>query len=90
MGAVEKFLVNCADIKVDVGELERLIEPEDDAVCLRYVMKYSTRRGSNIFLFFDTSREKGPPCCNQKDVGWSTKETRVVMQERWPNEWHGH
>ena len=26
--------------------------------CLRYILKYSTRRGSNIFQFFDTSEKK--------------------------------
>ena len=39
-----------ADIKV-----ERLMEPEEAEVCLRYILKYTTRRGSNIF---HVTREK--------------------------------
>ena len=39
----------CADIKVDIEVMERLIEPEDKEVCPRYILKYSTRGGSNIF-----------------------------------------
>ena len=46
MRAVETYLESCADIKVDVGVLERLIEPEEEKVCLRYILKYSTRRGN--------------------------------------------
>ena len=52
MGAVEIFLENCADIKVDIEASARLIEPEDAGVCLRYILKYSTRGGSNIFQLF--------------------------------------
>ena len=48
MGAVENYLDNCADIKVDIEALARSIEPEDGGVCLMYILKYSTRRSSNI------------------------------------------
>ena len=34
-GAVEDYLERCADIKVDIEALERLIEPEDEEVCLK-------------------------------------------------------
>ena len=34
MGAVENYLENCADIEVDIEALARLIEPEDEGVCL--------------------------------------------------------
>ena len=37
--------------KVDIEALERLIEPEDEEVCLRYILKYSTRGSNNIFSF---------------------------------------
>ena len=57
MGAVENYLQNFADIKVDVEALARSIEPEDEGVCLRYILKYSTRGGSNIFQLFDTSEK---------------------------------
>ena len=52
MGAVENYLENSADIKVDIDVLARLIEPEDEGVCLRYILKYWTRGGSNIFKLF--------------------------------------
>ena len=58
MEAVENCLERCADIKVDFEALERLIEPEEEKVCLRSILKYSTRRGSDIFQFFDTSEKK--------------------------------
>ena len=44
--------------KLDTEALERLIEPEDEEVCLRYILKYSTRRGSNVFQLFDTKEKK--------------------------------
>ena len=34
----------CADVKVDTEALQRLMEAEDE-VCLRYILKYSTRGG---------------------------------------------
>ena len=46
--------------------LERLIEPEDEEVCLRYILKYSTRGGSNIFQLFDTSEKKDHLVAKQK------------------------
>ena len=54
----ENYLENCADSKADIEALARLIGPEDEGVCLRYILKYSTRGGSNIFKFFDTSEKK--------------------------------
>ena len=48
MRAVENHLESSADIQVD-GVLERLIEPEEEKVCLRYILKYSATRGSNVF-----------------------------------------
>ena len=56
--AVEDYPETCADVKVDVEAVDRLIEPEEVEVCLRYTLKYSTRRGSSIFLFFDTEEKK--------------------------------
>ena len=41
------------------------MEPEEVEVCPRYILKYATRRGSNIFQLFDT-REKGPFCGKQE------------------------
>ena len=42
----------CRHKKVYIEALERLIESEDEEVCLRYILKYSTRGGSNIFQLF--------------------------------------
>ena len=44
----DNHLESSADIQVD-GVLERLIEPEEEKVCLRYILKYSATRGSNVF-----------------------------------------
>ena len=69
MGAVEDYLEGSADIQVDIEALERFIEPEDEKVCLRYILKYSTRRGSDMFKLFDTKREEGPSRGKQKALG---------------------
>ena len=49
MGAVENYLENCVHTKVDTEALDRLMEPENEEVSPRYILKYSTRGGSNIF-----------------------------------------
>ena len=38
--------------------LERLMEPENREISLRYILKNSTRGGSNIFQLFDTSEKQ--------------------------------
>ena len=58
VGAVEDYLEKCADTKVDIEASGRLMEPEDEEVSLRYILKYSTRGGSNIFRLFDTAETK--------------------------------
>ena len=58
IAAVEDYVERCAGTKVDIEALERLMEPEEVEVCLRYVLKYATRRGSNIFQLFDTKEKK--------------------------------
>ena len=55
--AVEDYLEHCAQVKVDIEEVERLLRPENLEVSLRYVLKHSTRRGSHIFQLFDTSEK---------------------------------
>ena len=51
------------------------MEPENEEVSLRYILKYSTSGGSNIFQLFDTAEKKGPLCGKQKTmVGESGKE----------------
>ena len=52
MGVVENDLKTCVHTKVDIEALERLMEPENDEVSLRYVLEYSTRGGTDIFQHF--------------------------------------
>ena len=65
-----------AHVKVDIEVLESLLKPENLEVSPRFLLKYSTRRGSNIFQLFDTSE----------------KPNHFVARRRWlesgPNEWH--
>ena len=49
VGAVEGYLERCAEKKVDMDALERLMESEEVEVCLWYIMKYATRRGQQYF-----------------------------------------
>ena len=58
MGAGEDYLEKCDNTKVDIEAMERLMEPEDEEVSLRYILKYSTRGGSNVFQVFDTAQKK--------------------------------
>ena len=71
MGAVENDLENCVLTKVDIEALERLMEPENEEVSLRYILKSTRRKDAVIFC----SREKGPFRGKQKTmVGESGKE----------------
>ena len=53
--AVEDYLDKCAQVTVDVDVVERLLRPENLEVCLRYVLKHATGRGSKNFQLFDTT-----------------------------------
>ena len=46
--AVEDYLESCAQVIVDIEVVESLLRPENLEVSLRYVLKHSTRRGSNF------------------------------------------
>ena len=72
IAAVDDYLERCADVKVDIEALERLMESEEVEVCLRYILKYSTRTHSNIFQLFDTKKKN--ISWQAEGVGWSTKE----------------
>ena len=48
----------CVHTEVDIGALERLMEPENEEVSPRYILKYSTRGGSNILQLFDRAERK--------------------------------
>ena len=69
-----------ADRKVDIETLERLIEREDEEVCPKYILKYSTR-GSNILQLFDAKEKKGPLRGKQKAlVGASRGEGSLARK----------
>ena len=86
IAAMEDYLESCADMRVDVEALERLMEPEEAEVCLRYILKYSTRRGSNIFQFFDTEEKKDHFVASRRR--WLEHQgERVALQESWQHEW---
>ena len=72
---------------MDVGVLERLIEPEEEKVCLRYILKYATRRGSKNFQLFDKIEKKDHFVASR--LRWLEHQgERVSLQESWQNEWH--
>ena len=71
--------------EMDIEALARLIEPEDEGVCLRYILKYSTRGGSNILQLFETSEKKDHLMANRRRWLEHPRE-RVAMQDRLPNE----
>ena len=87
MGAVENYLESCADIKVDIDALARFVEPEDEGVCLRYILTYSTRGGSHFFQSFLIHARKRINSWRIEGVGWSTQEEGASTHWRWPNEW---
>ena len=84
---MEDYFERRADVKVDIEALERLIEPEDQKACLTYILKYSTRGGSNIFQLSDTEEKKDHFVASKRR--WlKRQEERVAVHESWQNEWH--
>ena len=76
MEGATDYLENCANMEVDTEALERLMEPENRKISLRYILKFSTKGGSNILHI----RETGPLRGKQKKmVGESGKN--VAQQE---------
>ena len=79
MGAVENDLKTCVHTEVDIEALERLMGPENEEVSIRYVLKYSTRGGSDVFQHFDfvSSRRR-----------WlESQGKKATKQGSWQNEW---
>ena len=72
---------NFVNTKVDIESLESFMEPEDEEVSLRYILKYSTRGGSNISSFLTQQRKKDHFVA-------SRKRWLAAQQESWQNEWH--
>ena len=70
MGAAEDYLES-ADTKVDIEA--------------RYILEYSTRRGSNIFQLFDTKEKKDHFVASRRR--WLERQgEKETLQESWPNE----
>ena len=85
MGAVENYLDTCVHTKVDIEALERLMEPENGKVSPRYVLKYSTRGGSDIFQHFGTSRKKDHFVSSRRR--WlESQGKKATKQGSWQNE----
>ena len=73
--------------KVDIELLERLMEPENEEVSPRDILKYSTRGGSNMFQLFDTAEKKDHFVTSRKR--WlESQGKKATKQECWQNEWH--
>ena len=84
--AVEDYLKQCTQVKVDIEVVESLLMPENLAV-LRDVPKHSTRRGSNIFQLFDTSEKPNHFVASRRR--WLESQVRDgARQESGQNEWH--
>ena len=77
-----KILEKCVNTKVDIEVLERLMEPENEEVSLRYILKYSTRGGINIFQLFDTAEKK------DRKRWLESQGKEATKQESWQHEWH--
>ena len=58
------------------------MEPEDEEVCLRDILKYSTRGNSNVFQLFDTKEKKN------HFVASGRRLLERYLQTSGQNEWH--
>ena len=68
--------------------VERLLRPENLEVSLRYVLKHSTRRGSNIFQLLDTLEKPNHFVASRRR--WlESQERDGARQEKGQNEWCG-
>ena len=80
MDAVEDYLENCAQVKVDTEVLESLLKLDNLEVSLRYVLKYSTRRGSNVFSS-STHQRSRTTSWQVEDDGWGVNEKWCTATE---------
>ena len=56
--------------------VESLLMPENLEVSLKYVLKYSKRRGSNIFQLFDTSAKPNHFVASRRR--WLVSQGKIV------------
>ena len=61
-------LESCAQVKVDVDSVQRLLRQENLEVSLRYVLKHSTRRGSS-----STHQRSRTTLWQAEDDGWRVR-----------------
>ena len=59
------------------------MEPEDEEISLRFILKYSTRGGSNIVQLFDKAEKK-----DHLVVFSECQGKKAALQDSWQNEWH--
>ena len=63
------------------------MEPEDEEVSSRYILKCSTRGGSNIFQLFDTAEKKDHFVASRRR--WlECHGKKATKQESCQHEWH--
>ena len=63
------------------------MEPENEEVSPRYILKYSARGGSNMFQLFDTAEKNDHFVASGKR--WlESQGKKATKQECWQNEWH--
>ena len=55
IAAMNDYLDNSDDMKVEIEALELLMDPEDSELCRRYILTHARRRGSRIFEIFSTT-----------------------------------
>ena len=85
-GSLEGGGVGVFTTKVDMEALEHLMEPENQEVSLRYILKYSTKC-SIIFRLFGKAEKKDHFVASRKR--WLESQGKTAKkQERWQDEWH--
>ena len=81
IAGMENYLNKGDDMKVDIEELELLMDPEDSEVCLRYILTHARRRGSRIFEIFST-KEKMDHLVTTRNRWLEYQGMRVAQQKR--------
>ena len=76
MDAVEDYLESCAQIKVDIEVVERLLRPENLEVSLRYVSKHATEEAAT-FSRSSTHQKSRTTSWQAEDDGWKVREETV-------------
>ena len=68
--------------------MKLLMDPEEQEVCLRYILAHAKRRGSRIFDIFSTQEETSHLVASRNRL-LEHEGKRVALQERWQSEWQG-